>query len=817
MTNIYSYRCLLLLTAIAIPAAMAAFTITGRITERITADPLPIATYHIYKANDTIHPVVNDVTDADGYFKTDIPDNGKYILRAEYTAKKTKDTPFTIDGADVTIPDIALDELGETLSEVTVVARKDLISSDGSKLTYDAERDPEAATNTIMEMLRKVPMVTVDGDDNILVKGNSNFKIYINGKEDPMLSGDPKNILKSMPASIIKKIEVITDPGSKYDAEGTAGILNIITDRKQSIEGYLATIRATISKGGYNGSIYARTKYRNVTGSVNLYGYNGDIMRAHGYSSSERENFASDTERYYRSNGRQLTKYHSTGGNINLSWEPDTLNLFTLSANFYDGKSRSRATQDITMSDIDNNLRWGYTRDLTTDSPWHGWTTSLSYQHTFPNNPAHTLTATYQFDFGGSDFASRVDAYDITGIDNLSPYQRRRQKSSYGYHTIQLDYSIPFNPRHSLDAGGKAVIRSDKSKDSQYDGPDPAQESLIQFMDIRQINDLYALYLSYNASFGKFSTRAGVRYEHTRLGLRYNETLNTPPYSDFTSRLNDIVPNASITYRLTDIANLRLAYAMRISRPSLSQLNPYVNTLTYGELSYGNPDLTSTHANSVELKYTSFGNKLGIEAGISYAQNNDLITSYGFITDGILHSTYANYGRRSQTAASAYLSYQFTQTMDASLYLAGNYTDYKAPAGTHSIANSGWGYVINANYNVTLPADLRLSLNGGGGSGWVGAQYQGSDWWYYGINLSRSFLPGGPLNITLNASNILPARFTARSTQRTDTSLTRSSYNYSQWSVALSVSYRLGNLSSDVKRTRARIQNDDIATDQKKE
>lgn len=137
---------------------------------------------------------------------------------------------------------LAADSVKE-LDEVVVMARRELIKSDGAKLTYDVEHDPSAGTNTVMEMLRKVPMVSVDGEDNIKVKGQSNFKIYVNGKPDPMLSGDPKAVLKAMPASSIKRIEVITDPGAKYEAEGTGGILNIITTTKQSLEGYNGNVR----------------------------------------------------------------------------------------------------------------------------------------------------------------------------------------------------------------------------------------------------------------------------------------------------------------------------------------------------------------------------------------------------------------------------------------------------------------------------------------------------------------------------------------------------------------------------------------------
>lgn len=148
----------------------------------------------------------------------------------------TNDSTATTQVADsLSIPDVTLDD-------IVVTGTKKLIKSDGATLTYSVEEDPEAATNSTLEILRKVPGVTVDANDDIKVNGQSSFKIYLNGREDPMLKGDVKTILKSMPAATIKRIEVISEPGAKYEAEGTGGILNIVTITKQSLSGYLTNL-----------------------------------------------------------------------------------------------------------------------------------------------------------------------------------------------------------------------------------------------------------------------------------------------------------------------------------------------------------------------------------------------------------------------------------------------------------------------------------------------------------------------------------------------------------------------------------------------
>ena len=153
------------------------------------------------------------------------------------------------------------------LQGVEVVKQKSLVKSDIDKITYDIESDPDSKSNSVIEMLRKVPMVTVDGEDNIQVNGSSSFKIYVNNKPNQMMSNNPKEVLKSMPANSIKKIEVITNPGPKYDAEGVGGILNIIT-HNQGIEGYTATFSGNVSNRGAGGGVYATVKSGKLTFST---------------------------------------------------------------------------------------------------------------------------------------------------------------------------------------------------------------------------------------------------------------------------------------------------------------------------------------------------------------------------------------------------------------------------------------------------------------------------------------------------------------------------------------------------------------------
>lgn len=708
---------------------------------------------------------------------------------------------------------LATDSVKE-LDEVVVMARRELIKSDGAKLTYDVEHDPSAGTNTVMEMLRKVPMVSVDGEDNIKVKGQSNFKIYVNGKPDPMLSGDPKAVLKAMPASSIKRIEVITDPGAKYEAEGTGGILNIITTTKQSLEGYSGNLRGGFGNGYYSGSGYIRAKVRNVTVAARLNGYNGSILRSHNRRRSEREDLGDDLNHFYRSDGQSLSKFTYWQGGIDLSWEPDTLNLFTLSANYSKNSTRQTTSQFISMSSVDEVLQWSYNRTFHSHYQRMGVSANASYQHTFPGSKQHTLTLTYQFDYGRTpnDNDQRTgDYHNFPGSHD--PFRLHTTHNYYGTHTFQADYVLPlFGEKHTLETGAKAVIRPSRESEwtlSSPDGVDYTDDSAIR---LTQNNDVYAAYLSYSAKFGKISGRAGVRYEHTRLGIDYHRLVNTGDYKDFEQKLSDWVPNASLTYNITDGSNLRASYSMRIWRPGVGQLNPFVNDLTYGELDYGNPDLKSQKRHNVELKYSNYGGKLGGELSVGYSQSDNQITDFQFLQDGILHSTYANVGHNKSFDIGAWGEYEIISGMTFSAWVGATYEDYRAKTLDNARAH-GWQTTVNLNYGYQMPWKLQFYAWGGLWTPWIDLQSKGSDTgYYYGMSITRSFLPGDKLRIGINANNFLEGRYHGGYTTTGPGFRYAYTYDYRTWSVGIYLAYNFGSLRSDVRKTRSSVRNDDISS-----
>lgn len=787
--------------------SISAFSVKGKVVSSQDNEPWLGATYKIFHLPDTVTPLVMNVSDAEGVFTYETVKSGDFLISINAVGQKPWKGSFTLSQSD---PDADLGVISllpddSILQEVTVTAKKKLVQSDGATLTYNVEDDPESTVNTIIEMLRKVPMVTVDAEDNIMVNGNSDFKIFINGKEDPMLSGDVKTILKSTPASAVKKIEVITEPGAKYDAGGTGGILNLVTIGKQNLAGFLTNYSANVSNDSYGLSFYGRTKIQNVTASANV-NWNNSINQ--GYSNSTKstiENIANSTEHLMTTESRSKSDYDYIGGSLNLSWEPDTLNLFTVQGNIGDNSWDNKDLQDIRMDDEAFNKVWSLSRRGHLDGKWKGLGATASYQHTF-GRMGHHIIASYIYGYNKNRQEHTNISQDFFNYSLPEPFELNLSDARMHRHAAQLDYANPLGDKHLLEAGLKGTWERSSSYSSPFYGTSQsdAQVRESDIVDMDRLEDIMAAYLSYSGSYGKWNTKAGLRYEYSRLGLRYH----IGDYPDFTTNLNDLVPNAAVSYNFNYASNIRAAYQMRIQRPSISRLNPYRNTMNVNQVRYGNPDLESEKYHNVSVSYSNYMGRLSGSGVISYRRADNAITDYQFFEDDILNTTYANIGHSQMTTLSGNLQWAALPSLNFGVYLSGYYTDLKANSPQLKASNSGWGGNFNVNVDYTFPFRLRLSANGGGGTGWIDLQGKGSGWSFYNLSLSRSFLKNDALSVTAYASNFFQPYKSGTYTQNSETSRTSVTYRFRQWRIGGSISFRFGALRSDVKRTSAILDNE---------
>lgn len=721
----------------------------------------------------------------------------------EAVANENPDVPKENENSEEadSVPEMAGYEM---LEDFEITALKKIVSSDGTKLTYNADEDPASAGKTVLDLLKNVPMVTVDANDNISINGRDGVKFYVNGKEEPMLNSNASQILKSMPGSAVSKIEVIHEPGAKYDAEGNAGIINLITERQQKTDGYNGSLSAYLNNQVAGGSAFGMFKHKKVSASANINYTTSSFMTQNGTSDSR--SFYTDSGNTLISNARQKTGFDYLGAGVSLSYEPTESNLFTLSANVFNMKA---TLKDVFSADKLINSAgatlWETDKTMGGRIKYMNVSANAGYQHTFSQNPQHNLILSYQYNFGRNPININHQIVDAINVEQSFSRQEQFSHNYIRENTAQMDYSLPLaNNKHIIGIGAKTIFRDNSSNSGNTYLDDLNQVTANDYQEIGQFQDIYAGYLTYGATFAqKVSVNAGVRYEHTRMGMNFHGY----PEKDFTNHLNDVVPNAGVTYIFDPATNLRLAYQMRISRPDLQRVNPFMIETTSNNFQAGNPDLKSEHSNLVSLTFTKFGRMLGGNVGLEFFDSENLIQSYLFV-DGINRiNSFANIGSKRSGAITGFLNYQINQQMSVNLNGRVEYGALKAPA--MNARHYGWSGNLFGGWTWSPEKIARFSLYGGYNSRSLNIQGWHSGFYYYSLSVSRSFLADKSLTLTLSANNFLQDRTTYKNTTKTPDIISTETYTQNSWNVGVSLSWNFGNYQGKVKQLSTSIENDD--------
>lgn len=802
------------------------YTITGVVADSVTHEGEPYATLTIARADSAANPLKQALTDIKGRFSISSSGTGSYLLMVRSMGRKPMQRAYTVDATTRTIDlgTLLLQDGGNQLETVEVVAYKPLVKADVDKIAYSVEDDPEANTNTVIEMLKKVPMVTVDGQDNIRVNGNSSFKIYVNGKPNNMMTKNPKEVLKSMPASSIKKIEVITNPGPKYDAEGVGGILNIVTEGKGP-EGYNATFSGRANNSSYGGGLYTTVKQGKLTMSVN---YNASSNHSpKGYTYSDRSQIGTDGTVTSSTVADGYTKGHSLwqGGDVEASYEIDTLRLITgsFSLSKFTSKRDALNTAFSTVPATGQRL-YGYRSPSHSKENWDDYSASLDYQRSFSVKD-RLLTLSYRLESSPSTSDSRYLYTDREAADDWQTFiDRMRDQRMDGdentmEHTFQIDYTTPFAKHHTWEAGVKYILRRNKSDNDRYNlgtGDKDETYDSDNSSHYRHHNDILAAYTGYGLTLDKWSARLGLRYEHTLQKVEYLLGRGT----NFHKNFDDLVPSARLGYKFSDATNLSLGYKMRINRPGIWYLNPYLDDRIPDAISQGNPNLDTEKSHAVDLQFSSYNSKLTYTLTGTYRFVNNSIESVDRLVNDrdieglpnptgkdVIYSSYANIGHIQYAGLMAYANW--TPITNTRITLNGS-VGYSHMSDGQSLRNHGWctnidaslqqtfakTWIFNASYYVQTP---QPTLQG------KEARYQ-----WYNFSLSKSFMDK---RLTLTAYIINPfgkRYFCYRSETVADNFCTTASSSWCQLYYGVSVSFRIGKLKASVKHTERTVENDDV-------
>lgn len=782
-------------------------TIKGTLKDSVSNETIPFATVRIVEKTSPQQSIKAVATDDNGNFLLVMDRKGNFILNSVFIGKISIDKEITIaDQKTINLGAVYMKDDNLMLYEVVVTAQKPLVKVDLDKIIYSLQDDPESKTNNVLEMLKKVPMITVDGEDNIQLKGSGNFKIYMNGKPSNMISNNPKEILKSMPANTIKDIEVITDPGAKYDAEGVAGIINIITDKNSQMGGFTGTFNAGAdTRGGFNGGGYVSLKYGKIgfTGNYNYYDYKVPRGAFNSYTDDYTVT-AENRTKYTSQNGSSKNNGHGQFGSGEFSFELDTLNLINVNFDIYNGKGKANSDFFAKMQDINHNSLTEYESDAWNKYTYGNTTLGVDYQRTFAGVKDRLFTASYRLSLSPNDSESESD---YTGIKNFANRKNTQYSDAdMNEHTFQVDFTTPFAKIHTFETGLKYILRINKSNSGISDFDSASNSWIDRYSDnneFKHTQDILAAYAGYNLKYKKWGFKAGLRYEATWLNAKF--PLNTQ--KNFDNDYSNLVPSATVTYQINPMQNLRAGYNMSIRRPGIWQLNPYSDSSDTLSISKGNPDLDAVKYHDINLNYSYFNPKFNMNANMSYNFANNTVQDLTTMNNGVKTTMPSNIGESKDLYLSIYLNWSPNQKLRLYSNLGGSYTDIKANDNSN-LKNHGFHGDFYLGGQYTLPWNLKFNASGGYYSPSVNLLGKGTSYQFHSFAVSKSFL-SDKLNIRIYASSLFKKNLSFENKQTTPTFYSWRENVSSRRHFGFYISYRFGEMKSQIKKAKRTISNDD--------
>ena len=657
---------------------------------------LALVTIRIFKKNSTI-PLQATLSKENGSFQLNKPAPGNYVLSFTHTGFAEKQINITVasQAGDMQIDPVQLSQTTRTLKEVVVRSQRPLVEQSDDKIVFNVEDDPAAKTETAIDILRKTPFVTVDGEDNIAVNGKSNFKVLLNGRETSMFATNIKEALRGFPGILILKIEVITTPSAKYDGEGIGGLINIITKKKVA---------------GYNGTLssFSRTsdKLNNfaINGNAKAGNFGLSVFMNSGYTSPVSQYNISTTipatQNVYTERtlaGNQLTNSGWSFGNAELSWDMDTLNTISLYSNINSSSNKTITDQTITTDFASSPSTVSY-YNLTNNTNNPGVNAGSDYIRHFKKNKEREFSLRFLGEFGKND----AKLNSLQGAPGADRYLDNNSYAVNNQYTIQADNSIPVSKTGKFEGGLKAILRRANSNFQslvKYNEADNYKINPANTDYFKYAQDVISFYSMYSLKLKKSSFRFGARVEYTNVNGNFISS-NTQIKQGYTT----LLPNIQFTNRVSKITTLVFTYTKRLQRPYIYDLNPFVNNNDSLNISFGNPNLGPqiVHALSGQLRYAKGSTFAGINIEGSYSDNKILQYSSFDPQTGITKTTSLNIGKEFQSSLNLNLNTKITSRWN--LFVNGSLRYSKVTNNSNaSQSNSGFGgnFNLNTSYRFT--------------------------------------------------------------------------------------------------------------------
>lgn len=778
-----------------------------------TGQPVGYATAALYKAGTDVS-TAGAVADGEGVFFITGFTTGTYELQLTFLGYETVKRTVNVNSldADINLGEIGMSDEGVALQEVTVQGQRELIEERVDRTIYKAENDKTTAGGDATDVLRRVPMLSVDLDGNVSMRGSSNILVLIDNRPSAIAASSIADALRQIPADEIKAVEVITSPSARFDAEGTSGVINIVT-KKNNLQGMTLNINSGVGLRGSNLGLQGSARKGKMGFSLGGFGRAGYNILGSFENQQITNGTTGNTTKTVQSAD---TKRQEIFGryNFGVDYEIDKYNFITGAVNFGIRNSENWQENFMTQSFLNNVLRAQQNREINTLDNSNSVDVSLNYTKTFEKRGKELSFLTlYSLNNRENSFTNTLFEADmeevLSRLKNLNPSKNEE-------FTIQVDYVNPVNEKGTqiIEYGAKNILRKAYS-DFAYFQAEGATGEFVESQDPTLSNEfsydqnVTAGYLSYTLQFLKnYTLKPGLRYEYTTIKADFKTEFEAeiPSYGT-------LVPSLNASRKLKNGNMIKAAYNRRIQRPSLRFLNPNIEASNPQQLSQGNPTLDPELTDNYELGYSTFIKGTTLNFTGFYRNTTGSIQAIRDVrTDGIIFTSFENIGREQALGTNLFFNVNINNklSLNGGMDLFYSMLDNGLTDPQFAAQNEGWVVSGRMFGNYTLPKDWQIQVFTFARGRQVQLQGTSGGFAAYGLNFNKQ-LKEKRGSLGFGAENFLMKEFVIRNEIVTPTIMQNSTNRIQNMNFKVNFTYRIGKMSLDqTPRRRKSINNDDL-------
>ena len=772
--------------------------VTGNIVEEGTNLALEYATIAFINQSGDI--VNGGISDTKGNYSITVP-AGVYTIQFEFISYKTKSLTDRSLFKNTKLPPVSLAIDSESLDEVLIRAETTEVQIRLDKKIYNIGKDLTTSGANVGEALNNIPSVTVDIEGAISLRGNENVRVLINGKPSAIAGFGSTDALRQLPADAIERVEVITSPSARYDAEGTAGILNIILRKEKTL--------------GLNGSFTANygfplqsgltTNFNLRTDKFNIFNTSGiRYQKSPGNATYENRYFSPSVQNPMLREDRVYDRLNE-GFNTNLGVEYFITDASSITAIgfFRTGKNKTVTTNNTSEFTAANDLALTTVRTETETEDDKSYQFSLNYVNNF-NEKGHKLTVDFQYENGEETEQSLIGEV-MTFPNNLRlSSEDIINKEDQEEYLVQADYVLPLGENAQFEAGYRGTFEESTTdyvlfQEVGTSGAFVRNDSLSNIFTYNE--NVNAVYSQYGNKFGNFSFLLGLRLENTELKGKVDAenlitTEGTEINLNFDKNYVGLFPTVNLIYELAKDEDITLGYNRRINRPRSWYINPFPSRSSEANVFQGNPDLNPAFASAFDLGYLKrWGRKITLSTSVYYQYETDSFERVqedtGLSTQNgvpIIRTIPINLSTNSRYGFEAGLLYNPKKW----LRFNGSFNFFKfVTEGTFNnvdYGNEDTSWFARGSVKITLPGNVDWQTNGSYRGPRNNSQTTSQGIFSLNLALSKDIMDDNG-TLAFNVSDLLNSR-KRKSFTETDTFTSNSEFQWRERQFRLTFTYR---------------------------